>query len=461
MRPPCRWSPGTTTNRPPWPRPASSRGGDDRAGRTARAVERLGSECGRRRLFIIGLVIFTVASVLVGAAWDVPSMILARALQGVGGAIIAPTSLALLTATFEEGRERSRAIALYAATAGIGASAGLVIGGAAVELISWRAGFFLNLPIGAAMLVLAARFVHELPRAPGKFDVLGAVTSTLGTTLLTYGIIESGTAGWGSTTTILLLVLGVVLLAAFVLCEWRAAQPILPLRLFASGVRSGSYAVRLLFMGSFMGFFYFTTQFFQGVLGWNALQAGLGFLPMTVVNFAVAMSVTPIVRRIGAFTTLALGIASTLAGMAWLSAVHADTSFVVGMAIPMAFIGIGQGLALAPMTDYSIHGVTGEDAGAASGLVNMAQQLGLSIGLAVLVSLTAGVGTGLAPADRIAEVTRMGLTGAAGMLVIALVVVFAVILPGTVAARRGAGRRRAASTGETIPGTADSSVSVG
>jgi Na+/melibiose symporter-like transporter len=313
-----------------------------------------------------------------------------------------------------------------------------VVGGAAVELISWRAGFFLNLPIGAVMLLLAMRFVSELPRTPGRFDVSGAVTSTLGTAALTFAIIESSLAGWDSPATITALLAGIVLLAAFVAVERRAPQPIVPLRLFASGVRSGSYAVRLLFMGAFMGFFYYTTQFFQVVLGWNALEAGLGFLPMTVVNFAVAVAVTPVVRRIGAFSTLALGIAATLAGMAWLSTLDADTSFWTGMALPMAFIGIGQGLALAPMTDYGLHGVTSQDAGAASGLINMAQQLGLSLGLALLVALTAGVASDRPPVERTAEVTGLGLTGAAGMLVVALVVVFAAILPGVTSARRTA-----------------------
>jgi EmrB/QacA subfamily drug resistance transporter len=404
----------------------------------ARAADILG----RRRLFVIGLVIFTVASMLVGLAWDAPSMIAARALQGVGSAIVAPTSLALLTATFDEGRERSRAVALYAAVAGIGASVGLVVGGAAVELVSWRAGFFLNLPIGLLMLFLTLRFIPELPRTPGRFDVPGAVTSTLGTAALTFGIIESSLVGWESARTVGSLVAGLVLLTVFVVLERRAAQPIVPLRLFASGVRSGSYAVRLLFMGAFMGFFYYTTQFFQVVLGWNALQAGLGFLPMTVVNFAVAMAVTPVMRRIGAFTTLALGILSTLAGMAWLSTLDADTSFWIGMAVPMALIGIGQGLALAPMTDFGIHGVTSSDAGAASGLISMAQQLGLSLGLAVLVALTAGVPDDAAAVERTTDVARIGLTGAAGMLVVALVVVFAAILPGATSARRTAAQRQ-------------------
>ncbi|MFC9839601.1 MFS transporter [Rhodococcus sp. NPDC127530] len=380
--------------------------------------------------------IFTGSSVLVGVAVDPATMIAARALQGVGSAIVAPTSLALLTATFEEGRERTRAVALYAAVAGIGASVGLVVGGAAVELVSWRAGFLLNVPMGAVMLALAVRYIRELPRTPGRFDLLGAVTSTLGMGALIFGIVNSGLEGWGAPATLTGLGAGVLLLAVFVINEWRVPQPIMPLRLFASPVRTGSLLVRLLFMGAFIGFFYFTTQYFQTVLGWSPLQAGFGFLPMTVVNFAVAMVVTQIAGRVGTFTTLALGVGSTFAGMAWLSFLTADSSFLFGVALPMALIGAGQGLALAPMTGYGLHGVTGADAGAASGLINTAQQLGLSLGLAALVALGANASAGATDEiTRTMDVVSAGLTGAAGLLAMALVVTFAVVLPGAVRVR--------------------------
>ncbi|WP_051388856.1 MFS transporter [Arthrobacter sp. 35W] len=345
---------------------------------------RAGDILGRRRLFIVGLVISTVASILVGIAAESTFMIAARAFQGIGSAIVAPTSLALLLATFDEGKERSRAVALYAAVAGIGASIGLIIGGAFAELISWRAGFFLNLPIGIVMLILTAHYVNELPRKKGHFDVFGANSSTLGLGVLIFGIVNTAVEGWDDPATIIALAVGMILLVIFVVNEWHVPQPIMPLRLFASPLRSGALAIRLLYMGAFIGLFYFTTQYFQGVLGWTALQAGLGFLPMTVVNFVVATAVTPVVRKVGPLWTLALGVGSTLAGMAWLGTLNADTDFVAGLAIPMMLIGAGQGLALAPMTDYGLHGIHPDDAGAASGLVNTAQQLGLSIGLAVL-----------------------------------------------------------------------------
>ncbi|MEN2742844.1 MFS transporter [Microbacterium sp. X-17] len=411
---------------------------------------RAGDILGRRRLFIVGLVIFTIASVLVAVAMDPAFMIAARALQGIGSAIVAPTSLSLLMATFDEGPERSRAVMLYAAVAGIGASLGLILGGAFAELISWRAGFLLNVPIGIVMIVLTARFVPEANRIKGRFDIAGAVLSTLGMSALIFGIVESALSGWAAPTTIVPIVAGILLLGGFVVNEWRAPQPIMPLRLFASAVRSSAYAIRLLYMGAFIGFFFFLTQYLQEVLGWNALEAGLGFLPMTVVNFAVAMAVTAVVNRIGLFTTLGIGVLLTLVGMAWLSFVHADSSFFVDLAIPMMFVGAGQGLALAPMTDYGLQGVRTEDAGAASGMTNTAQQLGLSIGLAVLVALTAGVSGG----DRVTQLVgtvNLGLAGAAGMLVIALVLVVAVILPSELIARRRRGNEpETAQPSETV-----------
>jgi MFS family permease len=206
---------------------------------------RAGDLIGRRRLFVIGLAVFGGASLLIGLAPAGWWMIAARALQGVGAAIVAPTSLALITAYFE-GEARSRAVAWYAATAGIGASLGLLVGGALTDLISWRAAFLVNVPIAIAMIVGARAVLTETPRQRGRFDVVGALCATLGMGALVFGIIESGEAGWGSARVVAALVVGVLLLAALVVTESRAAQPVMPLRLFASRVRSGAYAARAL-----------------------------------------------------------------------------------------------------------------------------------------------------------------------------------------------------------------------
>ncbi|MDF2442857.1 MAG: hypothetical protein JWR01_1060 [Subtercola sp.] len=405
---------------------------------------RAGDILGRRRLFIIGLVIFTVASMAVALSPTGGWMIGARALQGIGSAIVGPTSLALLTASFPAGRERNQAVAWYAAAAGIGASLGMVIGGVFADLISWRAGFFINVPIGIVMIVLGVRFLVEQPRRPGRFDALGAVCSTLGMGSLIYGIVSSAEDGWGSPVTIGAIALGVVLLVVLVLNEARAKQPIMPLRLFRSRERSGAYAIRFLYLGAMMGFFFFTTQFLQEVFGWTPLQAGLGFLPMTVVNFAVALLIPRLGLRFPPVVLLAAGVVFTLLGMQWLSRVGADSLFVTGVALPMVLIGLGQGLTFAPLTSFGIQGVRAEDAGAASGLLNTAHQLGSSLGLAVLVTLGAtaagasgagaGGGRGSETVAEIVTRVNVALTGSSVMLLL----VAAVILPAYVIGRRRA-----------------------
>jgi EmrB/QacA subfamily drug resistance transporter len=383
---------------------------------------RAGDILGRRRVFLVGLVIFGVASFLVGTAQSGSWLIAARAFQGVGAAIVAPTSLALITANFH-GPSRQRAIAWYAATAGLGASLGLLIGGLATELISWRAGFFINVPIALVMGVAALRVLPETPRVPGRFDTVGALTATLGIGALVYGVVDSTEAGWGASTTIGAITLGILLLAALVANEARAAQPIMPLRLFASRTRSGAYAVRMLYLGAMMGFFFFTTQYLQDVLGFSPLEAGAAFLPMTVVNFAVAMAIPRLSRRVTTGLLLSAGVAFTLVGMAWLSRAGLGSSYGLAVAAPMVLIGTGQGLAFAPMTTAGVAGVATADSGAASGLVNTAHQLGSSLGLAILVTIATQAGTGdvTAPA-AVVEHVQAALTGAAGFLLLGLLI---------------------------------------
>lgn len=390
---------------------------------------RLGDLLGRRRVFVAGLAVFATASLLVGAAPTGWFLIAARALQGIGAAVVAPSSLSLLTASFPEGRERTRAVAWYGAAAGIGASLGLVIGGALTSAVSWRAGFFINLPIGVAMIALAPRFLPETPRSTGRFDVVGALAATLGMGALVFGIIGSADAGWGSPTTLTSVLTGVVLLAALVLNEARAAQPIMPLGLFASRVRTGAYLARLLYLGAMIGFFFFTTQYLQGVLGFSALEAGIGFFPMTVVNFAVAMAIPRLGRRFPTATLLSAGVVLTLAGMAWLSRVDASSSYLTAVAPPMVLIGAGQGLAFAPLTSAGVSGVTADQAGAASGLVNTAHQLGMALGLALLVAVSARAGSGTDNrATALAGEVSTALTAGTCLLAVCLVATVALIV---------------------------------
>jgi EmrB/QacA subfamily drug resistance transporter len=389
---------------------------------------RAGDVFGRRRMFVIGLSIFSVASLAIGASPTAEWMIAARAVQGVGSAILAPATLALLTATFPAGRERTRAVAAYGSVAGIGASVGLVLGGVLADLLSWRVGFLINVPIGIVMIVAALRFVDKGERMPGRFDLLGAVTSTLGMSALVFGIVNSAEAGWGSVLTIGTLTAGVVLLAIFVACEWRATQPIMPLRLFRSAERSGAYLSRFLFAGAMLGFFFFVSQFMQGVLGFSPLQAGFAYLPMTVVNFAVAVLIPRLTRRFGNAALMVAGLAVAAVGMVWLGRVSVDTGYLTGIALPMILIGVGQGLAFAPLTAAGVTGVEVADAGAASGLVNVAHQLGGSLGVGVLVAVAAGAAGNGGALKMLANESSAALTTGAILLIVALVVSLLVVI---------------------------------
>jgi EmrB/QacA subfamily drug resistance transporter len=394
---------------------------------------RLGDLLGRRRVFVAGLVVFVGASFLIGAAPNGEWLIASRALQGIGAAIVAPSSLSLLTASFPEGKGRSRAVALYGATAGIGASLGLVVGGAAASWISWRAGFFINLPIGAAMIALAPKYLPETPPRTGAFDIAGALLATLGAGSLVFGVIESSSRGWDDPVVLVALVAAAALLAGLVVNEKRAAQPIMPLRLFADRRRTAAYASRALYLGAMIGFFFFTTQLMQGVFGFTALQAGLGFLPMTAVNFAVALAVPRLTNRVGGAVLLAAGVALTLAGTAWLSQAGAADGYLVAVALPMLLIGAGQGMAFAPLTSFGIVDAPAEDAGAASGLVNTFHQLGMALGLAMLVAVSAG-----AP-DVTTRFSQALLAGTA-LLSACLLIVLIVLIPAHRAATRPAAR---------------------
>jgi len=388
---------------------------------------RAGDLVGRRRLLVIGLAIFGAASLLIGVAPTGWWMIAARAVQGIGAAIVAPTSLALITAHFA-GEARARAVAWYGATAGIGASLGLVVGGALADWVSWRAAFLVNVPIAAAMIVAARRVLAETERRRGRFDAIGAVCATLGMGALVFGIIESAEQGWASPVTVTGLVVGVVLLVVLVVHESRASQPIMPLRLFRSRERSGAYATRMLYMGAMIGFFYFTTQYLQDALGFSPLQAGLGFLPMTVVNFAVAMAIPRLAARIPGAVLLLGGVTATLAGMAWLSRLGVGDTYLEAVALPMLLIGVGQGLTFAPMTSAGISGVPAEDAGAASGLLNTAHQLGMALGLGVLVAVSARTGD-LDGAAAVTAHVSVALTGSTLLLAMTLLVVAFVLVP--------------------------------
>lgn len=389
---------------------------------------RMGDLLGRRQVFIGGIALFTVASMLGGLAQSETWLLAARTLQGVGAAIAAPSTLALLTISFPEGSERTRAIALYSAVASAGASIGLVLGGLLTSWISWRWSLFINVPIGAVLISLAPAYLPETERHTGEFDIAGAATSTLGMSALVYGLVRAAETSWGDAVALGSFALAAVMLAAFVAVEKRARQPITPLRLFASRERVGAYAARLLMVGAMFGMFFYLTQFLQGAEGFSALKAGLAFLPVTLSIFAMVKVVPRLLGRVGPQRTLIGGLVLALVGLIWLSRISTTTDYWTGIAIPMALIGVGMGLAFTPLTQAAIAGVDNHDAGAASGLVNVFQQLGSTIGIGVLVTVFAAASEG-SGAAALAEGVPTTIAVAAGLVAAALVVALTVMRP--------------------------------
>ncbi|MGH9017745.1 MAG: MFS transporter, partial [Acidimicrobiales bacterium] len=364
---------------------------------------RAGDILGRRRVFVAGIAVFTLASLMGGLAQSASWLLLARAVQGMGAAVAAPSVLALLQISFPEGPQRAKAIGAYSAVAGGGWSVGLVLGGMLTSWVSWRWGLFINVPIGAALVVLAPRYLPESERRHGQFDVAGAVTSTLGMSALVYGFVRAAADGWGDRLTVVAFVTAATLLAVFFVTEVRAEQPITPLHLFSSRQRAGAYVVRVLVVSGMFAMFFFLTQFLQGARGFSAIEAGLAFLPVTAVMFVASRMAPRIAPRVGDGRLLTVGVFTALVGMAWLGRITETTPYFPGIALPMLLLGLGIGTALTPLTTAGVAGVAPEDAGAASGLVNVAQQLGGSLGLGILITV-------FSAASRAATVHPVGAT---------------------------------------------------
>ena len=345
---------------------------------------RAGDLAGRRRVFVAGTALFTAASLLAGIAPTAGVLIAARALQGLASAFAIPSTLALLITSFPAPEERSRAIAIYSAVIGAGASVGIIVGGVFTQYVSWRWGLLVNIPIGILILSLSPRYLPETERRPGRIDIPGALAITVGMSALVYGLVEAAEAGWGSAYTLVPLAAAVVLIVAFVLIEMRQKQPIVPLRLFASVQRTGAYLGRILIVGAMFSTFYFLSQYLQTVRGYSPLMSGFAYIPITAMFFAMVYVVRFLAPRIGKPVLLVASLVVAFAGMAWLSRIDATTEYFPQIVLPLIVLGIGQGIAIILFTDFGMADIDPTDAGAASGLVNTAHQIGGSIGLALL-----------------------------------------------------------------------------
>jgi EmrB/QacA subfamily drug resistance transporter len=348
---------------------------------------RAGDLFGRRRLFLGGVALFTAASLLGALAGSPGWLLFARILQGLGAAAAGPNTLALITSTFTEPRERMRALSLFSGVASAGFAIGLILGGLLTEWFSWRAVLFINLPFGVAVLALAPRFIREPARHPARLDLPGALTATVGTAALVYGFIRAAEAGWSDPPALAALAAGVAALAVFGRTEVRAREPLMPLHLFADRNRAAGYLNFFFGAMAMMAAFFFLTQFLQEVSGYSSLTTGFAFLPLAVTLFTVARLMP---RWLSAFGPRPLAITGTVLmvlGMAWLTRLSASSEYVTGLLGPMILLGLGGGLAFTPLNVVIMSTVRPADAGVAGGVLQTMQQVGSTLGLAVLVTV--------------------------------------------------------------------------
>jgi EmrB/QacA subfamily drug resistance transporter len=348
---------------------------------------RAGDILGRRRVFVAGILVFTLASLLGGLATSPAWLLAARALQGVGGAIAAPTALALITTNFAEGEERNRAFGVFGAVAVAGGAIGLLAGGMLTSWLSWRWVLFVNMPIGVLLASLAPLYISESKRQPGRFDLGGALTSTAGMAALVYGFIRAAQEGWSDPGTIGSFVAAVVLLAVFFSVETRIRQPITPLHMLGDRDRAGSYAIMLALAAAMFGMFFFLTLFVQGVLGYSPLRAGFAFLPITAAIIVTSQLAARSLPRLGPKRLMTTGAVLAVVGLAWQTQVTVDSGYVDGILGPMLVFGLGMGLLFVPLTIVAVSGVPPHESGAASSLLNVMQQVGGSLGLSILVTV--------------------------------------------------------------------------
>jgi EmrB/QacA subfamily drug resistance transporter len=379
---------------------------------------RLGDVRGRLRLFEIGLALFTLASALGGLAQTPGQLVAARAAQGVGAALAAPSVLALLTTSAPDEAARNRALALFGAVSSGGASIGLLLGGALTDVGSWRWTLFINVPLGVGVLLLARRFVAETAPRPGRFDLVGAATATLGSVSLVWALIGTPEHGWTSARTLGGFALGLVLLALLARTELRHPHPLVQPHLVRNRRRVGALAVMALVIGANLSMFFLVVQYVQTVLGFGPLASGFAFLPFSLGIFAMSRVTPWLIARLGARPMIMVGTAAMVVGYAWLSSAGTGDTYLGAVLGPMVIAGLATGFVFMPVTATVLGGVEPEHAGSASGLLQTTQQLGSAVGVAVIVSVYAA---GAVPGEFVPGVRAAFLTSAGFALVAFLV----------------------------------------
>ncbi|MEA2375789.1 MAG: hypothetical protein QOD53_2252 [Thermoleophilaceae bacterium] len=384
---------------------------------------RMADLLGRRRVFMGGLILFALASLAGGLATTSGQLIAARAVQGLGAAILSPAALSIVTTTFRDGAERNRALGVWGAVAGSGGAAGVLLGGVLTDGLGWEWVLWVNVPIGLVAAALAPRLIAESrsEAATRHFDFGGAVSITAGLSLLVYALVDANQAGWGSARTIVLLIVSAILIAAFVLTERRSRWPLVPFRIFRLRTLTGANVVGLLVGASLFSMFFFISLYMQQVLGYSAIKSGLSYLPLAVSIILSAGIASQLVTRIGFKPVLAAGMTFIAAGLIWFSQVSVHGSFASDILGPSLLAAVGLGFAFVPTTIAAVSGVPDREAGLASGLINTSQQIGGALGLAILSAISISViGPSHAPAD-LTEGFRSAFLAGAGLALLGLV----------------------------------------
>ncbi len=388
---------------------------------------------GRRALFVAGVIVFSAASLLNGLSNSSEMLVAARGLQGLGGALVSPAALSIITTTFEEGPDRTKAMGVWGAIAAGGGAFGLLLGGILTEALSWEWIFFVNVPVGIAAAVLAWRYVPEsrAEKRPDSFDFAGAVTVTAGLIVLVYAIVKAEAFGWGSSKTIGLGALAIALLAVFVLIERRSSAPLVRLGIFRIRSLLGANLVLLVVAGGLFANFFFSSLYVQQILGYTPIEAGLAFLPVTLGIVAGSGLSQVLVKKVGVRETTMGGMVLAAAGLFLLSRAEVDGTYVGTLLPGLLLMSIGMGLTFVPVTLIATTNVSAEDAGLASGLFNTSQQIGGALGLAVLATLaadkTASVAGSMDRASAIVEGFQVAFLGASILMLVGVVLLAALV----------------------------------
>jgi EmrB/QacA subfamily drug resistance transporter len=350
---------------------------------------RMADLLGRRRVFMGGLVLFALASLAGGLAANSGQLIAARAVQGLGAAILSPAALSIVTTTFHDGAERNRALGIWGAVAGSGAAAGVLLGGVLTEGLGWEWVLWVNVPIGIAAAAIAPSLIAET-RAEGEvrhFDLAGASTITLGLSALVFALLDAESAGWGSAQTIGTLAASALLLAAFVAIERRSRAPLVPFSIFRSRTITGANVVGILVGASLLSMFFLISLYMQQVLGYSPIHAGLSYLPLAVSIIISAGVASQLVTKVGFKPILAIGLALIAAGLVWFSQISVHGSFLADILGPSLLAAVGLGFAFVPVTIAAVSGIEDREQGLASGLINTSEQVGGALGLAILAAV--------------------------------------------------------------------------